>query len=204
MKRRMLVMSLIITCSLNVFADVLIYEFSGHINEINENENNVLGDIQTGQSFSGWFSYSTSVPDQRPDTNYGTYHQDASIQIDIGGLTLSYLDDFVYVRTQNGISEDSFGFAVDAQQGDYNFTYFGLELIDSEAGVFDTDAIPLALDLSHFDSPVFILSGSHGPYVDYFSLRGQITSLELVPEPCTLAMLALGGFLIRRRRVGVN
>ncbi|MBA7637709.1 hypothetical protein ES703_45356 [subsurface metagenome] len=140
MKSRILIIFAVVVLSMlptSNMADTVEFEFSGFIDNINSNENNALGNVYLNQSFDGWFTYS-SVADQYPSSaTTGHYHQDASISVTLGTQTLSYIDDYVYIRVYNNYSnEDEFSFAVDASQGDFSFTYYGVDLTDSTGMVF--------------------------------------------------------------------
>lgn len=184
-------------------AEAVTFEFSGFIDTINDNTNNVLPGIYTGQAFEGRFSYS-AVPDQRPTyPQYGSYHQTASISTSLGALDLDYIDSYIYIRTTNLDNCDSFSFLVDAINGDSTlaFTGYGIELIDFTGAVFNTDALPMSLDLAQFDSKRFLLRGYSFPDLDLFDVEGEITGLTLVPEPMSVLLLAFGCSLVKKRVV---
>jgi hypothetical protein len=181
-------------------ANTVEFEFSGYIDDISANENNALGNVYINQPFEGWFTYS-SVPDQSPNPAYGRYHQNASISVTLGTQTITYFDDFVYIRVyDNYRGEDEFSFAVDNRQGDFEFTGYGVHLSDSTGVVFNSDALPMSFDLTHFDSARLELHGHKYPVWDWFDVSGEITSLILIPEPATLLLLGFGAVLLRKRR----
>lgn len=41
-------------------------------------------------------------------------------------------------------------------------------------------------------------------FLSSFNIRGEVTSIEIVPEPATLGLLALGGLLMRKKRVSAS
>lgn len=194
-----IVLAVSIFSSLPVMAVTVEIEFSGYIDTITSNPGNVLGSLVLGQAFSGLLSYS-DVPDQNPgDDTYGIYHQDASISVDLGTQTLSYIDDFVYIRTINDTS-DEFSFAVDGGEVDFNFTYFGISLVDSTGSVYDDASLPMEFDLLDFDSRRLRIYGYTLPNFHWFEVDGEITHIAVVPEPCTVLFFGLGGFLLRGRK----
>ncbi len=199
--KRMIVLLVVVWLSYACYGEVIEYEFSGFIDTINNNQNNVLPGVTINQPFEGTFSYSI-VPDYDPDsTRHGGYYQDASISVSLDYFTLSYLDDFVYFSIRDEISsgEDRFYFVVDGQQGDYNFSNFGIILLDSTRQVFTDDSLPLSLDLNDFTSSKLLLIGRK-QMQDYFNVEGTITSLTLVPEPATMSLL-FGGLLLMNVRM---
>lgn len=182
---------------------VLTFSYEGIIDTINDNENDAIPGLHLGQEFHGWFQYEI-VPDQDSSIYHGEYNQDTSIAVTLDDLTISYLDDFVYVRVYNigagSPSNDAFSFAVDGGEVDYNFTYFGIELEDSTDTVFDSDALPISFDLTQFDSTRFKLHGYKLPNWDWFSAEGQLTSLVQIPEPGTILLLGFGAVMLGKRK----
>lgn len=178
-------------------ANTVEFEFSGYINEISANENGALGNVYINQPFEGWFTYS-SVADQRTHPAYGNYHQDASISVTLGTETINYFNDHIYIRVCNS-DEDAFSFGVDNRQGDFGFTSYGVKLSDSQNVVFDSDDLPMSLDLNMFDSAIFKIAGYKYPDQDWFNVSGEITSLTPVPESATIMVFAFSGLFLRRR-----
>lgn len=84
------------------WAEIVTFEFEGHIDTINANENSALEGLYYYQPFTGWFSYSTDAPDEYPSrVDFGECPQDASIEVTLGPQTISYINDFVYVRVMD-------------------------------------------------------------------------------------------------------
>ncbi len=194
---RQAILLLLLLCVISPALASYQYEFSGHIDLIERNEGHVLGDISLQQPFHGWFSYSI-VPIQG-----NAYNQNASMSVTLDSLTLSYLDDHIYVRVSNNSSynNDAFTFAVDNAQGNFSYSWFGVEFIDSSNSVFNNRDLPVSLDLADFDSTRLRVWGSQYPYPNSqsFNVEGVITTLTLIPEPATLSLLIPGCVLLYRR-----
>ncbi len=195
----LIVLAVSIFMSIPAIAVTVEIEFSGYIDTITSNPGNVLGDLILDQAFSGLLSYS-DVPDQNPSQDrFGVYNQDASISVDLGTQTLSYIDDHVYISTDNYTS-DEFRFSVDGGDVDFNFTTFGITLIDSTGSVYDDDSLPMEFDLLDFDSRRLKIHGYALPNYDWFEVDGEITHIAVVPEPGTIILVGLGGLVLRRRK----
>ena len=199
----MIVLLVVVCLSYACYGEIIEYEFSGFIDTIGDNENNVLPGLTIDQPFEGRFSYSI-IPDQDSDPGVGRYDQDVSISVSLDNFTLSILDDPVYFDITNGISsgEDIFYLGGQARRGDYYYTNFWVSLIDSTRQAFTDDSLPLSLDINDFTSSKLGISGFKDPQRDFFSIEGTITSLTLVPEPATMSLL-FGGLLlmnVRRKR----
>ena len=60
------------------------------------------------------------------------------------------------------------------------------------------------LDLSDWDAVwLTVASGPVGDDAMDWNLTAEVTSMALVPEPGTLVLIAVGGILVRRRRLPV-
>ncbi len=194
----LLLLSIVIPTS----AEMVKYNFSGYLTELLENQNNHLGDLQPGEAFFGSFSYSTT-----PDMYFDEYYFQPSIVIlTIGTKTLTYMDEaFIRIYNENHPTKDGdlFDFAMDGStyQG-YNLTGSRITLSDSTGTVFNDRSLPLILTYDDFDKAAIGINGRYGDYPnwEYFSFTGQVTEMTLIPEPVTLALFALGGLILRRKK----
>lgn len=80
--------------------------------------------------------------------------------------------------------------------GPYDLVRLVLDLDDSTGAALASDALPASVDLADFDDRLFFLQ------FDYLSLsafvRGEVTSLSFVPEPCVGLLLGAAALLLRR------
>lgn len=181
-------------------AQILTFEFEGYIDNIVKNENNVIEGVYLGQTFNGWFNYSTDVPDLYPSNPLrGTYYQDASIVVNLGDQTFPYIDGFINFFITNDNDGDEFLYGVDGAYGDYSFTSLRICLTDSTGTAFATDELPLSLNIEDFDSALFRMVGDEIATSDFFQIEGQITNIQYVPEPASLLLLALGAAVARKK-----
>ncbi len=188
-----------------VSAEIVQYTYAGEITSITFNQNNVLGDLQIGDAFDGVFEFDLSVPDVFPDNRTtGSYDQDGLMTVNLPAISLDYSGHlFIFVHNDHpGVPGDQFGIGADNSFGDFNVSAFGVQLTDSTASAFDSDALPSLLQLPEFDGTLFRLSGFRISTLDSFQVRGALTSLILVPAPSTVivALALFGGAGLRRCR----
>lgn len=207
MKIKLLLFAVLL-CTTSAFSQLLTFEFSGSVSEISigeETEN--VPDVAVGQSFTGWFSYDNSVDGvENPhdiSNSYG-YDQITSAHVNVGDILISYNSQPVEIYVDNDQynsredrNEDHFYYNFYTQIPEFgsNYVHSHISFIDTTALAFDGFDLPTSFDLTAFDIAQLYIVQSPG-----FGITAQIDEITLIPEPCTLAMLALGGVLIRRRR----
>jgi hypothetical protein len=183
--------------------DIFVFEFSGTIASIDQNDNSILGNLKVGDPFTGSFSYAL-VPDSNPSDYQGVYHQEASLRLMIGNHDINYVNSHVYFSIgDNHYGKDRFSFAVDAGFGDWEMGFFGFSFEDPSQTAFSSDDIPASLDVSKFAVPLFRLDGSHSPSRDHFSLDLTVLEIRSVPEPSASGLLtfaSISSILFRRLR----
>lgn len=187
------------------------FEFEAHVSEV---ASELTGTFSIGQSIFGRYAFDSEAVDTVSSNDIGAYAYDGfTFSIDsytgsssVGQIQVS--DDvasgaFDFYRVQNlrvpgGILADAIGAWTPIE--------LSLQLTDSTATAFDTDALPLnPPDMADFpDFRGFRLSFAENPDAGpVVSLRGTITSLSFshVPEPSTGWLLAAGlaGLVARRR-----
>lgn len=185
--KRFLCMTAVLLVPAVAPAEMVTYHFAGTIDTINFNDSDAFPEGDIGQSFTGWFSYSS---DSR-DTEIG------EIAFSIGSFQSDVLNDRLYpVENPDAMYMYFYG-----TQGDYDFARTGFAFTDTSGQVFDTsdDQLPTQLSLSTFDSSVFRILG-YKTSVGNFYISGPLTTLTLVPEPATISLLALGAVALLRKR----
>ncbi len=192
----------------------LIFEFEGVV-ELLARDGGLFGapgTVQIGDSFSGRFSYDVgaSNPDQLPaDAERGVYVL-ASLEVDQSVVAID--PDFVNVLHRPG--QDSLPpappdpgrdwFQAFASSQPYE-RWVAVQLLGSYDSAFGDDSLPLDLDLDDFDQGAFLQGLFRSGIAPAPSIEdvGRITSLWLVPEPGSAALLSLGvAALALRRRHG--
>ncbi|QBG47675.1 PEP-CTERM sorting domain-containing protein [Verrucomicrobia bacterium S94] len=194
MKIKSIIVSIFVLI-LNANASLHSFSFSGVVDTVDQNENNTLGIIDSGDLFSGTFSYS-DIDDRDSRVGIGNYSQEATLNLTLGSKQIEY-DGYIYIRVWNDlISRDGFDFAVDDQFEDWNMGWYGFELIDSTQTTYSDESLPSSFSASDFNNPAFRLDGSTISTGDQFSVNMTVQNISPIPEPSTISMLGLASGII--------
>lgn len=171
-------------------AETVTYEFAGAIKTINFNDNDAFPEGYIGQPFSGWFRYSS-------DSHISEI---GAIAFSIGSFQSDVIDErllaiewptYLYLSYYD-------------RQGDYHFGRTGLTLTDNTGQAFENDSqVMTALSLPLFDEIEFQIEGfkkQGETIVGNFQLGGQVTALNLIPEPASIILMLTGGACLLCKR----
>jgi hypothetical protein len=95
----------------------------------------------------------------------------------------------------DGIRIDNFGASLTGTLNGYALTGFGISIDDLDGTAFSSSMLQIPTDLSQFESATVYMQFSGSAYV-----VGNITSIQLVPEPSLAALLGVGALAIALRR----
>lgn len=168
-------------------AQLVTYAFTGTVDKVNFNTNNAFPEGYVGRSFSGWFSFSS---DSRT-TEIG------SMAFSIGSFQSPVINDRLYPP----VSLPSIYFYYYERTGNYDFGRTGFTFANYSGPAFGSK-LPTDIALSMFSAVRFSIQGSkivNGVYSGNFDISGPVSTLQLIPEPATIALLAAGGLLLRKR-----
>ncbi|WP_309398862.1 hypothetical protein [Cerasicoccus maritimus] len=174
--------------------------FTGTIDTININENDVLGPLAVDTIVNGYFTFNDD-----PGASLGGDIYSATTSISFSDLTLSLIDADTQVSAFDGGSIPGFGFDI------FTFAGFGpsspqtddMLIIETISLLFSTpdnsaivsdEVLPYIVDLSLFPTARWELEGINLAG-DEFRISGPINSVSLVPEPATYSLL-LGTFCL--------
>ena len=182
--------------------------FKGTIDQVASNAGMILGDLQTGQEVTGYFTFNDA-----PSEKLGTDRYRATIAINLPSQSLVVPSDYNYIRARNnqpiggGAIADEFFHGFDSVGPttwlDPFYVYaLSVRFRDSDANAFDSSP-QLPVDLNNFDweSADWSLSGADlATRRMSFSVSGKITAI-MVPEPtfaCTCAAIGLLAAAVKR------
>lgn len=181
--------------------ELLVFTAQGVITAVDDEGGVLDPSIVVGAAFSMSVEYDPDLAtDLNSDPQIGQYVLEAPIAGQIGDVVFASEDPPVaWVVDQ--AAGDAFRISADDGVG-LAFTYCRLRLAGGPE-VFDSDVLPSTIDLADFPTRTFSISDVPpeklgGPY---YIIDAEVTSLTIIPEPATLALVALGGLsLIKRRR----
>ena len=203
-------------CCRATCATTITFRMTGTI-EVGDLDNLLPPDIMTGHLFTAFMTYDLSTPDSAPENPVaGLYLHDApttpnGLVIIIGGHTFeSDPADAFKVRVSNGTPGEpgpagtdvfAFGTMDVFGPGAVEFRTASFIWNDLTGTVFNSDALPVSLDIEDFDDPKIHINGIAdlivGGVGKGFTIVGSVEQMTLVPEP-TAAQIggaALLGFL---------
>jgi hypothetical protein len=197
---------------------VTIVRVEGVVTTVNENGDYSFDDsIQVGTTFTETY-YFSDLTDSSSDPAIGDYAADYSI-VSIG--------DYIFTSSETGMSIGCYangGYSgntvvesdgivyVDSLPYEYNSINWLLHKssfrLKSTSFIPDSDEFPSSFpDLATFDyykrwSLISSVDIPYGYTYEGIYLYGEITSIEVIPEPCSLVLLGLGSIaLLRKRRL---
>lgn len=166
---------------------MLTYQYAGLITDVFLNENNAIPGLTAGDSFTGYTTFEAT----------GWHHTAGTVFASINGVDLLFTGNYVYGNVEvQPAAKYSIRVAADTGGSITGSTFsagnFGPELIDSDGSAGYSTPFPPSLDLSQFETNVFLMSGTILATNQRLSITGKLTEFSLVPEPTSSALIAFG------------
>ena len=201
---------LALSCS-NLRATIITINLTAEVTQVDDLAGELLeGQVNVGDTITGSYTYDSTTPDSSPSETVGSYWHLSSpcgISLSVGGFVFQTDSDNVYFLVQ--ILNDHLGNDGYLLRSYYNLPlsngvwveHISWQLDDYTATALSSTDLPttppVLEDWAYSPAQLGIKLGSKG----YAGLYGEVTSVELVPEPGTVFLLGLGGLaLIRRGR----
>ncbi len=185
-------------------ATIITIAVEGVVDSVDDPCSLLVGQITTGDTITGLYSYDTTLPNASSNTNVAYWYQtDQSTKFSINIGTL----EFITTNYLFGISNDSYGKDGYGPVSSSSFLVDNLPvnnmawlLNDSTQTAIANLNIPLdAPNLSDWDFNHLTIEGAIDCDNQY-AIEGHITSAIVIPEPMTMGILVLGSLVIMRRR----
>ena len=187
-RRSLIVFLSVIFLSTASQAQLITYNFTGTITEIDTNENGVVPGLVVGDSFSGFTTFESS----------GFNNTAGTVSIEINGLTLLFDGQSIFggVEVVPGslyslrIAADTGGTLLPATT--FSAFNFGPDLEDTDGSAGHAVAFPTSLNLAEFEENVFLIGGTFLETGDSIFLTGELNSFSLAPD-CLLGDINMDG-----------
>ena len=165
-------------------ADFITYNFTGSITGISVNENELIPDLDIGDTFYGFTVFDSNGWDNTPGTMFVSING-VDLLFDgenlVGGVNLDVGSDYSIVVAADGQG--------DIGESTFDAVSFGFNLGDTDGSAGISTLFPTSLDLSEFEQNSFNIFGRYVSTNDQIGISGQLDSLSRVPEP-SLVMLS--------------
>ena len=177
-------------------ADLITYEFTGFITEINVNENDVIPGLDVGDEFSGFTTFDSS----------GFSGTEGTVFVELNGVDLLFDGPSIFGDVEV-VTDNSYSIRIAADTGGdigestFSAFNFGPDLEDSDGSAGHNEPFPNSLNLLEFEQNIFRIGGNYLPTGDDISITGQLNSFSAsaVPEPSSLLILGASLFPFLRR-----
>jgi hypothetical protein len=186
-------------------ATIVTIEIEGVVNDVNDDNNMLEGQITSGMTFTGSYTYNSDTPDEYPlDYERGIYWhytQPYGISVTINNVVFEtdlqnvkfdiaienkVIDTYWILNSNNIPLPNGKTYSISWGLTDYSGTAVSSDVLPTGAPI-----------LNHWDSNHFQIS--RADCGDSFGISGTVTSAVLIPEPISLSMLFLGVLLTRNR-----
>jgi len=194
-------------------AELITIGLTAVVTDVDDESNWLQGQIQTGNTITGYYTYDFATPDTNPEIDVGLYqHHLSPCGVSLSLPSFVFSTDYNNVQFNIGITNNLSGDPLDV----YSFrSYNNLSIADSipiheiswqlydYTGIAfsNTDLPTIAPILSDFQYDYLYISGGQKSEARPFEflITGHVTYVQVVPEPATVSMVVLGILLISRK-----
>ena len=189
-------------------AEMVEISITATVNYLMDSKNYLEGKVHLGDTITGSYKYESTTEDSSPSDptqgNYWHYLAPAGISLSVGGFNFTTNPDIVNFLVSignNASGQDNY--LVRSYQNLPLYDSVGVggiawELDDYTASVFLSDALPATVPiLSQWQDNYISIDG--GGIGGSYGIHAEVTSAQLVPEPATILLFAIGTMFLRKR-----
>lgn len=175
-------------------AELVTVEVTGTVDFVNDPTGALAGEVQTGGTVTGRYTYDTAVPDNDPNPEYGRYEQDPSqlaLRLEIGNLVFATNETptssaFAAVDVMNSTYGDSFHVGAGANfqplASGATVQHVDFDFFDPTGTALTTDALlTTAPQVAGFADPMVFVAGNDASG-NWYDFRVRITSAQLAGD----------------------
>ena len=187
-------------------AELITIAITATVDAMHDDGNYLEGKVHVGDSITGTYTYESTTPDTNPATDVGDYwhySSPAGISLAVGGFNFktdpANVKFLVEIVNNNG-GIDAFLVRSDNNLFLSNGTYvdcISWDLQDRTLTALSSDSLPTTAPVLSQWQTNFLTFGGGAGKSNSFAIAAHVTSA--IPEPATISLLLLGGFLLRKR-----
>ncbi|ULA61511.1 MAG: hypothetical protein LZF60_340051 [Nitrospira sp.] len=189
------------------------FRFTGEITSVTPALGAARG-FNSGQSFSGFYTFEGTSPDSSPSPSTGNYRGLTSFGINMAGQVIvpaqasTNPSNGIRVFNNEGAIQDRYSlsaFGSGPEVAGWQFRQVSMDLLDPSQSVFSNDTLPSTPpSLSSFAQRsanfAFTNRDALGNFLGFGSVEGRLTSLSLVPIPPAFLLFGTGVTLLAALR----
>jgi hypothetical protein len=189
-------------------AEIIKIGFTAQVRDVTDDRGCLEGKIKANDLITGNYTYESTTLDSQPAPQVGEYKYYSlpyGIYVNAGGFVFKTDPaqvDFVIELDDNMYNEDSYVVLSRINLPLSNGVSVGSiywQLNDpSGMALSSTALLTIPPNLSAFQS-IWGLDITGGDKPFYYEIRADVTSAYLIPEPCSIVLLGLGGLFLRRK-----
>lgn len=184
-------------------ASPVVVSFTGVLTTVNDPQGLLAAAVVPGALVTGTLSYEFSPSCQPVSPTICEYLVSPStLSLAIAATPIASVDGGAYIYVEDGPPADSFSASVGVPAGPAGasgpvWLSGDLQVSDPSTSALNSTALPTTLDLTRFAQRTFDAGGCYGGTCaagpqDQFQIIGTVLTMELVPEPGSAVLLAVG------------
>ncbi len=165
-------------------ADQVTFQFGGVITSVNNDPSSPLptpwSGLSAGQSWSMTYVFDSTTPNSSLDGNFGQYMPLVSYSLTAGGNTENGLANTGIIQVFGNPASGSVGYMMTGFLGSLPGGSFGISLSDPTLTAFNSNALPITLDLTKLPDRSFFLFTALSDGGTQSAVSGTVDSFQVV------------------------